>query len=518
MTQPASLDHGASPGGNENTKDADAVKHMSSAGSVFSHKISDSHEFVLKKRFSFWSLLGYQLSIMASWSNYLVIAGTFVYVGGPVALLYGALVVGFFQLITALSLSELVSVWPHAGGSQFWITQMIEPGSSGLFSYLTGWMNILAYVTGGASANFAAAQTITALVTLLNGCEWPRYQVFLIYCAACVVNIPINVFPKYYSAFNIASLVWLTASLIITIAVWASDFKPHSTEYVFTKFINDSGWHNNGVVFLISLTQTTFAATGLDAVVHLSEETHNPKRTVPLVLSTSVAVSTLISFGFGIFLLFKMGDFSKLVDSSLGQVYLQLYVDSIGFKAGLAVATTIMTLLAIFVASQLMTGSSRLVWAMARQQGVPYSDYFSYVHPKVEVPIRAFVVSFIATLLLGLLYLTGDLAWNAIASSVTISYQLVFTAPVALLLYRGRAILPERYFNIGKAPFVGYTINVLTVLWGIFISIISIFPITLPVTGDTMNYAIVVLGAWGIIVGAYWLTTGSRKFVSTVVV
>jgi choline transport protein len=525
MSQPISFDHGASPnvgpnlpslskGGN---KDIDNVKRMSTESHACSKEISDSIQVTLEKRFSFWSLLGYQLSVMASWSNYLVIAGTFVYIGGPVAMIYGALLVGFFQFMTAMSLSELASAWPHAGGSQFWITQLMSPTSSGLFSYLTGWMNILAYLTAGASANFAGAQTITALVTILNGYEWPRYQVFLVYCAMCLLDIPINVFPKYYSAFNIASLVCLMVFLVITIAVWASDFQHQSAQYVFTKFINSSGWKDSGMAFLISLTQTTYAATGLDAVVHLSEETHDPKRTIPLVLTTSVAISTLMSFGFAIFLVFKMGDFSDLVDLSLGQVYLELYTDSIGFGAGLAVATTIMTLLAIFVASQILTGSSRLIWAMARQQGVPFSNYFSHINQDFKVPIRSFVASFVVTILLGLLYLAGDLAWNAIASSVTIAYQLVFTTPIVVLLCRGRARLPTRYFDVGRVPFIGYSINVLTVLWGIFISVISIFPITLPVTGDTMNYAVVVFGIWGIIVGIYWSTHGHRKFMSTVV-
>jgi amino acid transporter len=137
--------------------------------------------------------------------------------------------------------------------------------------------------------------------------------------------------------------------------------------------------------------------------VRLSEETKNPKKTIPLVLSLSVAISTAMSFGFGVFLLCSMGRFDKLVNTTLGAVYLQLYVNAIGLKAGLAVATTIMVLLAIFVASQVMTASSRLIWAMARQQGVPFSVYFAHVEPKVDVPLRALVASFVAILLLGLL-------------------------------------------------------------------------------------------------------------------
>ncbi|KAH7234281.1 hypothetical protein B0J15DRAFT_599016 [Fusarium solani] len=200
-----------------------------------------------------------------------------------------------------------------------------------------------------------------------------------------------------------------------------------------------------------------------------------------------------MSFGFGVFLLCSMGRFDKLVNTTLGAVYLQLYVNAIGLKAGLAVATTIMVLLAIFVASQVMTASSRLIWAMARQQGVPFSVYFAHVEPKIDVPLRALV------------------------ASVAISYQLVFIAPIVVLLCRGRSILPDRYFDIGKVSWIGYSLNIIAVAWGIFISVISLFPIYLPVTGDTMNYSIIVFGIWGLVVGVYWVVSGSGQFIFDVI-
>lgn len=465
----------------------------------------------LKERFGFWSILGYQLSVMASWSNYLVIAGTYVNVGGPVALLYGALVVGFFQLATTFCLAEFASIWPHAGGSQYWISRMTM-SQGNMFSYLTGWMNILAYLTGTASANFAGAQTLTGLISLLNGYEWPRYQIVLLYWALCLMNIPINICPQFYREFNIASFIWLGTTLLATIGIWASYMPSESTEYVFTEFINNSGWHNNGFVFLISLTQATYAATGLDACIHLSQETKNPKRIIPLVLVLSVIISTLLSFGFGIFLVYRIGNFSDLSDATLGQVYLELYTNSIGFGPGLAVATTIMLVLAIFVASQLMTAASRLIWAMALSHGTPFSSYFAHIDQRFEVPVRAFGASFGASLLLGLLYLAGDSAWNAIASSVTISYQLVYIAPVTILLYRGRGILPPRYFDLDIFPHSGYIVNFLVIAWGIFISFVSLFPVYLPVTPSSMNYAIIVFAIWAVVVGFYWIVEGRQRF------
>ncbi|KAI8711192.1 Choline transport protein [Fusarium sp. LHS14.1] len=94
---------------------------------------------------------------MTSWPKCLVNAGTFVYMGGPVALGYGILIAGAFQTAKALCLSELASIWLHVGGSQCWTTQMTARSSGVLFSYLARWMNVLAYLAATAASNFAAA-------------------------------------------------------------------------------------------------------------------------------------------------------------------------------------------------------------------------------------------------------------------------------------------------------------------------------------------------------------------------
>ncbi|ETS84254.1 hypothetical protein PFICI_02279 [Pestalotiopsis fici W106-1] len=334
----------------------------------------------------------------------------------------------------------------------------------------------------------------------------------LLYWGLCLLNIPVNVWPRYYTAFNVASVAWLIGSLVVTIGVWSSSRSFQSADFVFKTFVNETGWEMDGFVFILSMVQTTYAMTAMDSVLHLSQETKRPRWTIPRALIGSIAMSILFCFGFAIFLLYSLADLDTLVGSSLRQVYLQLYVNAIGFGGGLAVGTTILVILGIFCGTQIMTTLSRLIWAMSLQRGVPYSDYFSVVDEKSGIPLRSFAFAFFTSCLMGLLYLPGDSTWNAISSSVVASIQLTYVAPIAVLLYQKRSILPARSFSLDIFPGAGVVINVITVVWGLFIVVVSFFPVYLPVDANNMNYSILVFGVWAALVVPFWFMSASKNF------
>ena len=50
-----------------------------------------------------------------------------------------------------------------------------------------------------------------------------------------------------------------------------------SASFVFTKFVNLSGFHSVIYVFFIGLLMAQYTFTGYDASAHMSEETHQPR-------------------------------------------------------------------------------------------------------------------------------------------------------------------------------------------------------------------------------------------------
>ena len=48
-----------------------------------------------------------------------------------------------------------------------------------------------------------------------------------------------------------------------------------SASFVFTKLVNETGYHNTFYVFMIGLLLAQYTFTGYDASAHMTEETHN---------------------------------------------------------------------------------------------------------------------------------------------------------------------------------------------------------------------------------------------------
>lgn len=73
-------------------------------------------------------------------------------------------------------------------------------------------------------------------------------------------------------------------------------------------------------------------------------------------------------------LIFTMGDLEELLETPTGFVFIQVFYNATGSKAG----TTVMSLLIVFalIGSEIacIATASRQVWSFARDSGVPFSS------------------------------------------------------------------------------------------------------------------------------------------------
>ncbi|KAK7687483.1 hypothetical protein QCA50_009354 [Cerrena zonata] len=145
----------------------------------------------------------------------------------------------------------------------------------------------------------------------------------------------------------------------------------------------------------------------------------------------------------------------------------------------------------------LLVAASRQTFAFARDKGLPFVyNYVKYVNPKYKVPVRAVIFDGILCLVLGLLILIDTTAANALFSLAVVGNQLAWVVPVLLVLLPvGRSRFVPGPFYLG--PVLSTIINIVTVLWGIFVMIFAMFPDSKSVTKDTMNYTCVInMGIW----------------------
>ena len=62
--------------------------------------------------------------------------------GGPVAVIWGWLLVGGFCIIVALAMAEIASSMPTAGGLYYWASKLGSPG----WGWATGWFNLIGQI------------------------------------------------------------------------------------------------------------------------------------------------------------------------------------------------------------------------------------------------------------------------------------------------------------------------------------------------------------------------------------
>lgn len=74
------------------------------------------HAQSFERQFSKRSVLGLAFAILNTWSALAVSISIALPSGGPVALIWGLIVAGIFNLALAASLAEFLSAFPTAGG------------------------------------------------------------------------------------------------------------------------------------------------------------------------------------------------------------------------------------------------------------------------------------------------------------------------------------------------------------------------------------------------------------------
>lgn len=165
-----------------------------------------------------------------------------------------------------------------------------------------------------------------------------------------------------------------------------------------------------------------------------------------------------------------------VLSTSTGMPIVELIFQSTGSRAAGCVMSLMLAICFINGTSACTTSVSRLMYAMARDKGIIYHKYFAHIDPKLDVPVRTIMFSFIFNVLFGLLYLGPAVAFNAFIASCTIFLNFSYAFPVILLIIRGRKVLDqfqnsETPFNLGRR--YGAIINWVAALFVIFTSMVS---------------------------------------------
>lgn len=105
-----------------------------------------------------------------------------------------------------------------------------------------------------------------------------------------------------------------------------------------------------------------------------------------------------------------------------------------------------------------MTTSSRMVYAFARDGGLPASKWLAKVNTRLVVPLNALIFTGVLVIIFGCIFLGSTSAYNAIVSASVVALGITYAIPPAINCLRGRKMLPaSRPFVLPSA--LGWTCN-----------------------------------------------------------
>ncbi|CAN9462563.1 unnamed protein product [Alternaria alternata] len=389
----------------------------------------------MARKYTVWSVLGVGFSITNSWFGISAALITGINSGGPLLVIYGIMLIALISTCVGISLSELASAMPNAGGQYFWAGELAPRRFTRLASYMTGW---LAWWGAMFTMSFNPGMS-----------SWQAYQLSNIFCFF------FNCYGKILPTVGKTTLwISLLSFAVILITVPAVAPTHQHARFVFATFINNTGWQQDGIAFIVGLVNTNWAFACLDCATHLAEEVHRPEKMVPIAIMGTVGIGFVTSWFFSVGIFFSIvGDFAEIGASDTGVPILEIF-----FRA-----------LQIILGRVDYAGVSRAIG--------------------------------------GFLLIAG---WPRMITACIVLLYLSYSVPVICLLIRGRDKISHGPFWLGP---VGLFANIVLLVWTLFTLVMYSFPYAKPVEAGNMNYVCVVYAIVALIASVDWLFRGRKKFV-----
>ncbi len=416
--------------------------------------------------------------------------------GGGASVGIGWLVGAAFAMVVAAAMAQIASAYPTAGALYHWGSIL---GGRG-WGWATAWFNLLGLIFVTASVNFGLYDFFfKTLITPLLDIDPANlgYMHAVLFVGVVTAS---QAFLNHRGIKLTSMLTDMSGYLIFAVAVLLTlsllHFSPVSLDFsrLFT-FKNYTGTEGGtwpdatgmGMAFLLGLLLTTYTITGFDASAHTSEETKNAPVNVPRGILRAVFWSAL--FGYLMVATFVLTMSS--VDDGVKQGF--------GFLSELMKplppALNVILSIGIFVANYLcglacLTSTSRMMYAFARDGGLPASDTLKKVNPAHNTPVAAIWVSAVAVFA-ATLY--GD-AYLVLATGSAVLLYLSYISPIAAgLLAEGKTWTHKGPFNLKGASKL---IAVLAIIGGAVLAFVGIQPPNEKVLYLVVGLAIVLLILW----------------------
>ncbi|HMV48013.1 MAG TPA: amino acid permease [Blastocatellia bacterium] len=374
--------------------------------------------------------------------------------GGPAQMSLGWPLVTLFTLAVVCSMAELASALPTSGAMYHWSCKL---GGKG-WGWFTAWFNIIGQIAAIAGIDYGCATFVTPLL----GLQATTNNLLVVYAAILLSHALINHFGiRLVARLNDFSVTVHIIGVIVIVGALFLFAPKQPISFFFARVTsNGEGW-SYGWAFVIGLLQAMWTYTGYDASASVSEETIDPRRRAPWGMVMAVVVSSVVGYLLLIALTLSIKDIPSVLGNPPEVV--AILVGALGARAGSAFSA-LAAMAMWFCGLSAVTWSSRVIYAFARDEGMPVSRVWRHVGAKHLTPAPAIWLCTIAAFLAAVY--SG--AYAVVTAISTIGLYISYILPV-WLHWRSGSQLERGPWHLGA---YSRALNVIAILWVIFLCVV----------------------------------------------
>ena len=344
---------------------------------------------------------------------------------------------GACALLFALAMAQIASAYPTAGGLYHWSSIL----GGRFWGWLTAWLNLIGLITVLAAINVGTFGFFVGAFGPALGIAagyWPQllFMMAVTGLHGLINHLGIKLTSRLtdFSGYLIlAGAILLTGVLLIYAP--SRDF---SRLWTFSNYSGAAGgdvWPKTGSVLMLmmlGLLLPIYTLTGYDASAHTAEETRDAARTVPRGIIQSVVWASLFAWLLSCAFVLAIPNMDAAAKQGWN-VFFWVMDEDVPTSLKLSIYGIIF--IAQFLAGlATVTSVSRMIYAFARDDGLPASRLLKSVSARFRTPVAAIWTGVV----LAVAFTVYADAYSTVVSVTSIALYLSYAMPIAAALWAYR--------------------------------------------------------------------------------
>ena len=428
--------------------------------------IKDLHQFgyaqELFREMGGFSNFAVSFSIISILTGAVTLYGYGLTMGGTGVMGIGWPLVTIFVLLISASMAELASAIPTSGALYHWAAVLGGPG----WGWFTAWFNLIGQFTITAGIDFGAAMFAAPLLGMAE--TWTNF--LIIYAVILLSHGLLNHYGiRIVARLNDLSAVYHMVGVALLVGALTFFVPKHDINLPFV-LGHGTAQFPYWWAFALALLQAQWTYTGYDASAHITEETVDPRRRAPWGIYLSVAVSAV--FGY-IMLLAVTSSIQDLPGvSAATNPFIAAVEGALGTGWGRAMLW-IVTIAMWFCGLSSVTANSRMIYAFARDGGLPKAKTWASISKRFRTPAAATWLSVVVAFL----FAVYSGAYSVIVSISTLGLYVSYVLPILLkLIKQARGEWRREHFGPWNLGILSVPVNILALLWGAVVLVLFVAP------------------------------------------